>query len=94
MDCYILYFSLVWGKSFVFLEFFSENFNFNRIQVRINDREVLATILDDERSIGGDRWTMLLGGVPSRLESLIQEAEVGTVESLVGCLSDFQLDYE
>ncbi|KAL7080520.1 hypothetical protein ACQ4LE_000443, partial [Meloidogyne hapla] len=64
------------------------------IQVRINDREVLATILDDERSIGGDRWTMLLGGVPSRLESLIQEAEVGTVESLVGCLSDFQLDYD
>nr|CAD2186502.1 unnamed protein product [Meloidogyne enterolobii] len=64
------------------------------IQVRINDREVLATILDDERSIGGDRWNMLLGGVPSRLQSLIQDSELGTVESLAGCLSDFQLDYE
>ncbi|CAK5083312.1 unnamed protein product [Meloidogyne enterolobii] len=64
------------------------------IQVRINDREVLATILDDERSIGGDRWNMLLGGVPSRLQSLIQDSELGTVDSLAGCLSDFQLDYE
>jgi len=37
---------------------------------------------------------MLLGGVPSRLQSLIQDSELGTVESLAGCLSDFQLDYE
>uniref|UniRef100_A0A914HZB5 Uncharacterized protein n=1 Tax=Globodera rostochiensis TaxID=31243 RepID=A0A914HZB5_GLORO len=67
------------------------------IQVRIDDREVLATVLDDDRPIGGTDWVMMLGGLPSRLKELANRAldnELATVDPLDGCLSDFQHNYE
>ena len=61
--------------------------------MRIDDREVLATVLEDERPIGGEHWVMLLGGFPARFAKLVADAELGTAEPLAGCLSDFQLNY-
>ncbi|KAL3119034.1 hypothetical protein niasHT_003817 [Heterodera trifolii] len=67
------------------------------VQVRIDDREVLATVLDDDRPIGGIGWAMLIGGFPVRLKELAMRAldgKLGTLEPMEGCLSDFQLNYE
>lgn len=66
----------------------------------MDDREVLATVLDDARPIGvmGSASVMLLGGFPTRLRELAKSAldaqQVGTTEPLDGCLSDFQHNYE
>jgi hypothetical protein len=67
--------------------------------VRVDDREVMATDLEDERPIGGDQWTMVLGGLPTRMANLLAgEAEMQLPElaaqPLAGCLSDLQLNYE
>jgi hypothetical protein len=63
--------------------------------IRIDDKEILTAVLDDDTTIGNDRSAMLLGGFPEREgEESQQQTELGTSEPLIGCLSDFYLNYK
>ncbi|KAI1731181.1 laminin EGF domain-containing protein [Ditylenchus destructor] len=62
------------------------------IQVRIDDREVLSATLEDDRPIGSENAAIVFGGLPEWLRN--KEHDLGTSESLIGCLSDFQYNYQ
>lgn len=65
-----------------------------RIVIRIDDKEIIDASLEDETVIGTDYSTMLLGGFPQRGDDKdTQQIELGTSEPLIGCLSDFYLNY-
>lgn len=66
-----------------------------RIIVRIDDREVLTNTLDDEISIGSPNSLLLIGGLPNHLVTNSDELKnFATSNSFIGCLSDFQYNYE
>lgn len=64
--------------------------------VRIDDKEILTANLDDDTVIGTERSAMLLGGFPDREDEseAQQQTELGSSEPLIGCLSDFYLNYK
>uniref|UniRef100_A0A915E106 Uncharacterized protein n=1 Tax=Ditylenchus dipsaci TaxID=166011 RepID=A0A915E106_9BILA len=62
------------------------------IQMRIDDKEVLTAKLEDETTIGTTHHYVLFGGFPTSMAN--QEHHLGTSEPLIGCLSDFQHNYE
>jgi hypothetical protein len=66
----------------------------SNVQVRIDDREVLAAALDDERLIGSSESSLVFGGIPSHYRFDNQNNDLGTTEALVGCLTDFYYNYE
>lgn len=60
--------------------------------MRIDDREVLTANLDDNQMIiGSNQSSLIFGGLP---EAFIQTYEMHINTPLIGCLSDFQLNYE
>lgn len=63
-----------------------------RVQIRIDDREVLAASIENEKLVmGSNQSSLYFGGIP---EKFAQNQELNTNESLIGCISDFQLNYE
>lgn len=64
--------------------------------MRIDDQEIITGVLEDESMIGNERSAMLMGGFPEREDGLEtqQQSELGTSEPLIGCLSDFYLNYK
>ncbi|KAI6208105.1 hypothetical protein M3Y96_00079500 [Aphelenchoides besseyi] len=68
----------------------------SEIVIRVDDREILSAALEDDTVIGSPQATLLLGGFPTT-EGAQEEAEkqnMGTSEPLIGCLSDFYVDYK
>lgn len=60
--------------------------------MRIDDREVLAVSLDDDQmTIGSNHSLLIFGGLPEAFD-YTQDLHINT--PLIGCLSDFQLNYE
>ncbi|KAH7728640.1 laminin subunit alpha-2-like isoform X6 [Aphelenchoides avenae] len=64
------------------------------IQVRIDDREVLAATLDDERTIGTEDASLIFGGFPEKYRFENQNNDLSTTEPLIGCLTDLYHNYE
>lgn len=67
---------------------------FLSIQVRIDDREVLAATLDDERTIGTEDASLIFGGFPEKYRFENQNNDLSTTEPLIGCLTDLYHNYE
>jgi hypothetical protein len=65
------------------------------IQMRLDDREVVRGTLGDEDVVGLEDAlsnTLLLGGIPEKYSSL--GGTLPNSDPLIGCLSDFQHNYE
>lgn len=66
--------------------------NGGQVILRIDDREAIDTTLDDDGVIGSESAALHLGGLPSR--SVESPTGQGTGEPLVGCLSNFYVNYK
>lgn len=53
---------------------------------------MLAEALDDDGAVGSDSAALLLGGLPSHSQD--SPTGAGTGEPLIGCLSNFYVDFK
>uniref|UniRef100_A0A914BUS5 Laminin G domain-containing protein n=1 Tax=Acrobeloides nanus TaxID=290746 RepID=A0A914BUS5_9BILA len=65
-----------------------------KIEVRVDDREVLRTEFSDLTTIGSSGAQLFLGGFPEKIIPKNKNQDMGTSEPLIGCLSDFYYNYE
>lgn len=96
MDFYIQYFfhALI-NSNYILLVYIIKIFFLYRIVLRIDDREVLTTTFEDETTIGSLNSLLLFGSLPDHLlKNFESHKNLATSESLIGCLSDFQYNYE
>ncbi|CAD5206351.1 unnamed protein product [Bursaphelenchus okinawaensis] len=63
-----------------------------QVVVRVDDHDVVTVVLDDTGSIGSDSAALNLGGLPSQGND--PPTSEGTSEALIGCLSNFFVDYK